>query len=102
MILTFDLKINRAHPWLMGSKCMKVDYYISKGIWLAVRKPIVDACPPNAHQIKSRVLQLGKTLDAPEFHSRGIKQCEESNLKIYGTSILWDKAMAWFMIYDLG
>ena len=42
----FDPKINRAHPWLMGSKCMKFHYYISKGIWLTVRKPIVDARPP--------------------------------------------------------
>ena len=48
----FDLKINRAHPWLMRSKCMKFHYYISNGIWLTVRKPINDtcspACPPNS------------------------------------------------------
>ena len=43
----------------VGSKCMKFHDYISKGIWLMVRKPIVDARPPTAHQIKSRVLQLG-------------------------------------------
>ena len=40
-----DLKINTAHPWLMGCKCMQFHYYISKGIWLTVRKPIVDARP---------------------------------------------------------
>ena len=26
----FDPKINRAHPWLMGSKCMKFHYYIKR------------------------------------------------------------------------
>ena len=30
----------------MGSKCIKFHYHISKGIWLTVRKSIVDARPP--------------------------------------------------------
>ena len=42
----FDPKINRAHPWLMVSKCMKFHCSSIFHTWLIVRKPIVDALPP--------------------------------------------------------
>ena len=39
MTLTFDLKINRAHPWLMGIKCMKFHDHRLITEALIVRKP---------------------------------------------------------------
>ena len=54
----FDFKINRAHLWLMGVSVWSF-IAISQKVSDIVPKPIVDAHPNTAHQIKSRVLQLG-------------------------------------------
>ena len=58
----FDLKINRAHPWLMGSKCMKFHdhWLITESV--IVRKPFSNNHAPWPWPLTSK--SIGRILDS--------------------------------------
>ena len=69
MTLTFDPKINRAHPWLMGSKCMK--FHDHRWITESV---IVRKLVWRTDRLTDRLTDRVQTYSPLRFHRWGTKK----------------------------